>query len=177
MIAYLQGITQQRWSWLLLLVSAFFLELCAMVFQHGLGLFPCVMCVYERIATMGLMAAALAALINPKRALFRWLGILIWGYSAIRGLQLALKHVDYLLNPSPFNTCSVLPDFPSWLPLDTWAPWFFAAYADCAERQWSLLGWELPQWLVPIFALYLVIWLVIFIANLAQKGRFGTCGE
>ena len=54
MIAYLQRITQQRWSWLLLLVSAFFLELCAMVFQHGLGLFPCVMCVYERIATMGL---------------------------------------------------------------------------------------------------------------------------
>lgn len=44
MIAYLQGITQQRWSWMLLLVSALFLELCAMVFQHGLGLFPCVMC-------------------------------------------------------------------------------------------------------------------------------------
>lgn len=44
MIAYLQGITQQRWSWMLLLVSALFLELCAMVFQHGLGLFPCLMC-------------------------------------------------------------------------------------------------------------------------------------
>lgn len=47
MIAYLQGITQQRWSWVLLLVSALFLELCAMLFQHGLGLFPCVMCVNE----------------------------------------------------------------------------------------------------------------------------------
>ena len=47
MIAYLQRITQQRASWLLLLGSALFLELCAMVFQHGLGLFPCVMCIYE----------------------------------------------------------------------------------------------------------------------------------
>ena len=85
--------------------------------------------------------------------------------------------MDYLLNPSPFNTCSVFPDFPAWLPLDSWAPWFFGAYADCAERQWSFLGWELPQWLVPIFALYLAIWLVIAIANLAQKGRLGLCSE
>ena len=38
MITYLQGITQQRSSWVLLLVSALFLELSAMVFQHALGL-------------------------------------------------------------------------------------------------------------------------------------------
>lgn len=177
MIAYLQGITRQRSSWTLLLVSALFLEICAMVFQHGLGLSPCVMCIYERIATLGFMAAALIALINPQWLLLRWMGLLIWGFSAIRGLQLALKHVDYLLHPSPFNTCSLFPDFPSWLPLDGWTPWFFAAYADCAERQWSLLGWELPQWLVPIFSLYLAIWLLILIANLAQKGRLAPCGE
>ena len=62
MIAYLQGITRQRSSWTLLLVSALFLEICAMVFQHGLGLSPCVMCIYERIAILGLMTAALIAL-------------------------------------------------------------------------------------------------------------------
>lgn len=59
MIAYLQGISQQRSFWKLLLVSALFLELSAMVFQHGLGLSPCVMCIYERITTMGLITAAL----------------------------------------------------------------------------------------------------------------------
>ncbi|WP_315710231.1 disulfide bond formation protein B [Brenneria uluponensis] len=59
MIAYLQGISQQRSSWKLLLVSALFLELSAMVFQHGLGLSPCVMCIYERITTMGLIAVGL----------------------------------------------------------------------------------------------------------------------
>ena len=62
MIAYLQGITRQRTYWMVLLVSALFLELCAMAFQHGMGLSPCVMCIYERIATMGLVAAALVAL-------------------------------------------------------------------------------------------------------------------
>ncbi|MBO0505892.1 disulfide bond formation protein DsbB [Aeromonas veronii] len=177
MIAYLQEITRQRVSWMLLLASAVLLELGAMGFQHGLGLSPCVMCIYERIAIMGLIAAALIALINPKQLLFRWLGILIWGYSAVRGCQLSLQHVDYLVNPSPFHTCSIIPDFPVGLPFDSWAPWFFAAYADCTERQLSFLGWELPQLLVPIFALYLTTWLVILIANLAQKGGFGTCVE
>ncbi|WJV52443.1 disulfide bond formation protein B [Prodigiosinella aquatilis] len=122
MIAYLQGISQLRSSWKLLLVSALFLELSAMVFQHGLGLSPCVMCIYERIATMGLITAALVTT--------RFMG-----------------------------------------------PWFFAVYADCAERQWSFLGWKLPQWLVPTFALYLTIWLLLLIANLAQKGHFRTCAE
>ena len=103
MIAYLQGISRQRASWILLLASAVLLELGAMGFQHGLGLSPCVMCIYERIATMGLVAAALIALINPKQRVFRWLGILIWGYSAFRGFQLSLRHIDYMVNPSPFK--------------------------------------------------------------------------
>ena len=47
MITYLQGITQQRSSWVLLLVSALFLELSAMVFQHALGLSPCKMCIWR----------------------------------------------------------------------------------------------------------------------------------
>lgn len=177
LITYLQGITQQRSSWVLLLVSALFLELSAMVFQHALGLSPCKMCIYERIAIMGLIAAALVALINPKYWVFRWFGILIWGYSAFRGLQLALLHVNYLFNSSPFSTCSVLPDFPGRLPLDTWAPWFFAAYVDCAEHQWSFLNREIPEWLVLIFGIHLVTWLLILIANSSQKGRFGTCVE
>ena len=82
------------------------------------------------------------------------------------GLQLSLKHVDYLLNPSPFNSCSFFPDFPAWLPLDVWFPWWFKPLAECSERQWNLLGWELPQWLVLIFSVYLIIWVVIVAANL-----------
>ncbi|WP_270698488.1 disulfide bond formation protein B, partial [Aeromonas sp. QDB05] len=60
---------------------------------------------------------------------------------------------------------------------DTWAPWFFAAYVDCAEHQWSFLNREIPEWLVLIFGIHLVTWLLILIANSSQKGRFGTCVE
>ena len=79
MIAYLQGISRQRASWILLLASAVLLELGAMGFQHGLGLSPCVMCIYARIATVGLVAAALVALINPNKRVLGWLGIVLWG--------------------------------------------------------------------------------------------------
>ena len=177
MIEFLRSIAAHRLAWGLLAASALLLELCALFFQHVLGLHPCVMCIYERVALLGIGLAALIALIDPTRIWLRWPALLLWGFSSLRGLQLSLKHVDIQLNPSPFNTCSLFPDFPSWLPLDGWTPWFFAAYADCAERQWSLLGWELPQWLVPIFSLYLAIWLLILIANLAQKGRLAPCGE
>ena len=168
MIAYLQGISRQRASWILLLASAVLLELGAMGFQHGLGLSPCVMCIYERIATMGLVAAALIALINPKQRVFRWLGILIWGYSAFRGLQLSLKHVSYQLDPSPFNTCSLFAEFPSWMPLDKWIPWMFYPTGDCSERQWAFLGWEMPQWLVLIFGCYLAVAIIIMLGNLGK---------
>ena len=103
MIAYLQGITRQRSSWTLLLVSALFLEICAMVFQHGLGLSPCVMCIYERAAIAGVAFSALIALIAPRMLLLRLLAVAIGLFSAVKGLRLALQHTDYQLNPAPWN--------------------------------------------------------------------------
>lgn len=43
MIAFIRNLTQHRTAWAVLFGSAFFLELCAMVFQHIMGLQPCVM--------------------------------------------------------------------------------------------------------------------------------------
>ena len=38
-----------RWPWLLIALSAGILELTALYFQYGMGLEPCVMCVYQRV--------------------------------------------------------------------------------------------------------------------------------
>lgn len=166
MTFWLRHITRQRSAWLLLGLSAVFLEVCALLFQHVLGLRPCLMCIYERLAVIGLFGSALIALIDPAKSLWRWGGLILWGLSIYRGLQLSLRHVDYLLHPSPFNSCAFFPDFPAWLPLDIWFPWWFKPLAECSERQWNLWGWELPQWLVLIFSVYLIVWIVIVAANL-----------
>ncbi|MNE27446.1 Disulfide bond formation protein B [compost metagenome] len=170
MIEFLRRIASHRLAWGLLAVSALAFELCALFFQHVLGLHPCVMCIYERIAILGVFAAGLLGMVAPEKWYLRWSAMLLWGYSAFWGLKLALKHVDYQVNPSPFNVCEGFVDFPSWAPLDQWVPWLFFPDGDCSEISWQFLSFSMPQWLVLIFAAYLLVFVVVTIGNLV-KGR------
>lgn len=114
----LNQFSKGRVSWLLLLLFIIFFEACALYFQHVMMLAPCVMCIYERVAMMGIGGAAIIGLIAPNNALFRWLGLIGWGLSSYKGLMLAMQHVDYQFNPSPFATCDLFVTFPSWAPLN-----------------------------------------------------------
>lgn len=46
--------------------------------------------------------------------------MVIWLYSAFRGVQLTYEHTMLQLYPSPFATCDFMVRFPEWLPLDKW---------------------------------------------------------
>lgn len=144
--------SESRLSWLLLLLSIVAFELCALYFQHVMMLAPCVMCIYERVAMVGVGAAGIIGMLNPKNLIVRWLGFAVWGASAYKGLTLAMQHVDYQFNPSPFATCDIFVTFPTWAPLHKWAPWMFNAYGDCSKVVWEFVGLSMPQWLVIIFA-------------------------
>jgi disulfide bond formation protein DsbB len=159
----LKSFSEQRLSWGLLLIAVIFFELCALFFQHVMNLAPCVMCIYERVAMLGIGGASIIGLINPRSKLFRYLGLIAWFAASIQGYLLASKHVDYQLNPSPFATCDIFVNFPSWAPLNVWLPQMFEAYGDCSEIVWQWLGWSMPQWLVFIFVANAVVAL-IFIA-------------
>nr|WP_277756062.1 disulfide bond formation protein DsbB [Vibrio parahaemolyticus] len=150
---------------MLLLLFIIFFEACALYFQHVMMLAPCVMCIYERVAMMGIGGAAIIGLIAPKNALFRWLGLIGWGLSSYKGLMLAMQHVDYQFNPSPFATCDLFVTFPSWAPLNQWVPWMFEAYGDCSKIVWQFFDLSMPQWLVVIFAGNLVALALIVIAQ------------
>ncbi|WP_154215661.1 disulfide bond formation protein B, partial [Vibrio parahaemolyticus] len=50
----LNQFSKGRLSWLLLLLFIIFFEACALYFQHVMMLAPCVMCIYERVAMMGI---------------------------------------------------------------------------------------------------------------------------
>ncbi|PIB16578.1 disulfide bond formation protein DsbB [Vibrio rotiferianus] len=163
--ASLNDFSKGRLSWLLLLIAIVFFEACALFFQHVMMLEPCVMCVYERVAMMGIGAAAMIGLIAPNNPLVRWVALAAWGASAYKGLMLAMQHVDYQFNPSPFATCDLFVTFPSWAPLNQWVPWMFEAYGDCAKIVWQFLGLSMPQWLVVIFAGNLIAFAFIVIAQ------------
>ncbi|WP_261835050.1 disulfide bond formation protein DsbB [Vibrio ishigakensis] len=156
MLDSLYQFSRNRLSWLLLLLVIIALELCALYFQHVMMLAPCVMCIYERVAMFGIGFAAIIGMINPKNNVLRFVGLAGWITSSFKGLLLALEHVDYQFNPSPFKTCDIFVNFPDWAPLNQWAPWLFEAYGDCSKIVWQFLDLSMPQWLVIIFGISLV---------------------
>lgn len=144
--------------------TALILELVALYFQHVMLLKPCVLCIYQRNALFGIMGAGLLGAIAPA-SLLRYPAIALWIYSSFEGLRLAWEHTNIQLHPSPFTTCDFFVSFPSWLPLDKWLPAIFNATGDCSERQWQFLSLEMPQWMVGIFAAYLLIAVLVLIAQ------------
>lgn len=164
MLTFFKQLSLSRSAWLLFSFSCFALEGVALYFQHGMGLQPCVMCIYERLALLAILFAGLIGAIAPRFWLTRWAAFLLGLFSAIKGLSLAIKHTDYQLHPAPWNTCSPFLDFPATLPLDQWFPSIFAASGDCGKISWQFLGLIMPQWLIVIFAIYLGI-LSLFIIS------------
>lgn len=171
MVEFLRALAAKRWPWALLATTALLLEFCALFFQHVMGLHPCVMCIYERLALLGILAAGLLGVANPQNTWIRWSALSLWGFSSFQGLLLAVRHTDYQLNPSPFNQCSPFADFPSWMPLDQWVPWLFFPDGDCSEKSWELFSLSMPQWLIGIFGAYLLVFIVVAVGNLVNGRR------
>ncbi|CDF99017.1 disulfide bond formation protein DsbB [Avibacterium paragallinarum] len=165
MLKYFKQLSMNRGGWLLLLVSTLALESTALYFQHGMGLAPCVMCIYERVALVGLSFSALLGLLYPRALLLRLLALLGGLGSSVKGLLLAIKHVDYQLYPAPWNQCSYIAEFPQTLPLDRWVPAVFNPTGSCSEITWSFLGFSMAQWIVVIFAFYTLLLLVLLISQ------------
>lgn len=171
MFAWLKSLSLNRKTWLLCIISATLLEATALYFQHGMGLQPCVMCIYERLALFAVLFAGVIGIIAPKFFLFRWLALAIGLFGAIKGLMLSIKHTDYQLNPAPWNTCSPFLDFPETLPLDKWFPKLFAAGGDCGKISWEFLGLVMPQWLIVVFAIYTLVLALLALAQFKRSPK------
>ena len=171
MLSTLKNLSKQRQPWLLLALSALSLELCALFFQHVMLLEPCVMCVYERIATIGIILAGLIGAIAPQYLIMRLIAFTVWIFAAVRGLQLAIEHVGYQLHPSPFATCDFFPNFPNWAPLHEWLPWLFNPTGDCSDIVWQFFGYSMPQWLIVCFVIYILLFLVIAITAILPNKK------
>lgn len=163
LLTALTRFAHSRYSWLALSGVAAALEAAALYFQYVMELDPCVMCIYIRLAVLGIFAAGLLGAIAPKFLLSRFIGAALWVVSATWGLKIALALVDMQTNPSPFATCSFLPEFPAWMPLHEWLPAVFMPTGMCTDSPWSYLGVTMAEWMVVAFASFLVIWLIFLV--------------
>ncbi|MCG9730653.1 disulfide bond formation protein DsbB [Shewanella sp. Isolate13] len=156
-------------AWLILMMSAIALELAALFFQHVMKLDPCVMCIYQRVAVFGLLFAGIIGVVGYRSRIARAIGVVVWGVSAIWGLKLALELVDMQMNPSPFATCSYLPEFPSWLQLHEWLPSLFMPTGMCTDIPWEFMGVTMGQWMIVAFSGYLLALAIFFIPALKKS--------
>ncbi|MBE2893586.1 disulfide bond formation protein DsbB [Spirabiliibacterium falconis] len=165
MLSYLKQISLGRFSWFLVLLSALVFEGVGLYFQHIKQLDPCVMCIYERIAFFGIASSGLLGFLAPRLTIIRLLAIVLGIFSAVKGLLLAIKHVDFQLNPAPWNQCPLFVQFPKTLPLDQWLPHVFQATGACSDIKWQWLGFSMPQWLIVVFAIYTAIFVLVALSQ------------
>lgn len=159
----------QRWPWLLLGFSALALELVALYFQYGMGLEPCVMCIYQRAAVAGLAVAGFIGAAAPQHTFVRLLALAIWFTAAFWGASIAFEHVQ-MQDPENFMlamSCDVYPNFPSWLAIHEWFPSVFEARGTCDSIDWQFLGLSMPSWMVVSFVIYSLLAVIILLARLA----------
>lgn len=172
MLQALSKLPEQKSAWGLLFASAFLLELTALYFQYVMGLEPCIMCIYQRTAVLGVMLAGLLVLLLNNSAT-RFIAFAGWGTSAIWGALIAKEHVDIQTAANPFfASCEIVPNFPSFAPLHEWLPSFFAATGDCGDIDWQFLSLSMPQWMMIILGLYSVVFVVVLAARLLKQRRF-----
>lgn len=158
----LSSLANNKKSWLILAISAFILEIVALIFQYALGLAPCIMCIYQRNAIWSIFLAGLLGYFTHTTMIGRLLSFTLWGLGAVWGLIIAMEHVNIQHDPFGFLTgCEIVPNFPKWAPLHEWIPALFAATGDCGNIDWQFLGYSMPQWMIAVFAIYAVLLAIV----------------
>ena len=167
MLQILSQLPIKTWSWAALFGSAALLLLSALYFQYSMDLAPCIMCIYQRTAVLGILLSALLVLVKNHVAT-RALAFVGWGVSALWGLMIAIEHVDIQTASNPFFvTCEIVPNFP--VPLHEWLPGFFGATGDCGDIDWQFVGMSMPQWMIVIFAVYSALFALTLITHLLGR--------
>lgn len=134
----------------------------ALYAQHGLGLEPCPLCIFQRVGIMvtgGL--AALVALINPQRLAAKLAGMLV-ALAALAGGAVSAWHV-YLqhLPKDQVPACGPGLDFMlETLPLSQVLATVLKGSGECAEIGWTFLGQSMPFWTGLLFVALIagVLW-------------------
>jgi disulfide bond formation protein DsbB len=177
LLLWLAHWSKTRTPWAIVFFSALGLLLAALYFQYVLGHAPCVRCIYQRTAVIGIMIAALLPFIYPHFVM-RTLGLILWGTSAIWGLLQARAHLEVIFPQSFFiPPCPFFPEFPAIMPLHEWLPLIFDAPGSCSSNDWQFLEMGMPEWMQIIFSLYIVGAIVALIAQIALLSRSGKAAK
>lgn len=116
-------------------------------------LMPCLMCVYQRMAVIGVGLAALLGLLRPPATRWEVYGLSgLQTVAALGGVVAAGRHafLQYVPHETTVACASSLPfpvnfdhpDMPAWLAT------LLRPVGDCSQIDFSLLGLSMPVWVL-----------------------------
>ena len=134
----------------------------ALWLQYAVGLEPCPLCTFQRLAMIGAGAFFLLGFLhNPGATGQRvWSGLA--GLSALAGAGVALRHMWLQsLPPDEVPACGPGLDYiMDVFPLFDALRMVFSGSGECAEIDWTFLGLTIPQQALLVFGALLALALV-----------------
>ena len=120
----------------------------ALYAEHVLGLAPCPLCIFQRVAVIVISVLfLLAALHQPGRTGARVYTVLI-GIASLAGIAIAARHIWIQAQP-PGSVAACGADLNYMmdiLPLTEVISKVLTGSGECGELNWSLLGLSMPWW-------------------------------
>lgn len=120
----------------------------ALYAQHGLGLEPCPLCVFQRVAVVALGVVFAAAALHDAGAAGRnvYTGLVL--VAGLAGMGVAGRHVWLQsLPPDQVPACGPGLDFMmEAFPMLDMLTMVLSGSGECADVAWSLAGLTMPMW-------------------------------
>lgn len=122
----------------------------ALYAEHVLGLAPCPLCIFQRIAVIVVGVVFLAAALhNPARTGARMYGALI-GVASLAGVAIAARHIWIQAQP-PGTVAACGADLNYLLdimPVTEVVTKVLTGSGECGKVDWTLLGLSMPWWVL-----------------------------
>lgn len=131
----------------------------ALYAQHGLGLEPCPLCIFQRVAVIATGLVLLVAALHGPVAGGRWAYALLASLAAAIGAGVAGRHVWLQSLPADqVPACGPGLDYMmEAFPLAQTLRMVFSGSGECADVDWTFLGLSMPAWTLLCF-LGLLAW-------------------
>lgn len=163
-----------KYSWLTLMAIPVFLFGSALFFQHGLGLEPCVLCIYQRIGVIGIFLAALIQLsMGAQTKTIKIITYPLWIASSSFGLWAAARqwYETYMTRENPFflGQCGKgLEEIFPFIEKSDILSSTFIAKGICTEIDWHFLGLEMHHYMTLFFSCFLLAGIFYMFVSLFQ---------
>ena len=129
------------------------LLIALLYFQKHLGLEPCPMCIFQRVAMFAAGCVLLLAALHGPRAGGRWVYAGLATFASTIGAFIAARHV--WLQGLPENerpACGPTLDYlMDMLPLQEVVTTILKGDGNCAKIDWTLFGQSIPFWTMIAF--------------------------